>query len=86
MEIKGDFLYDIFMSQISNELLYDVLKKVQSDLTAVKQTLADHTHHLLRLREDVNNLRVDDLRRENLQAQMDVRLERIEARLNLSDA
>jgi hypothetical protein len=41
---------------------------------------------LLRLREDIHNLRGDDLRRETMQVQMDIRLERIEARLNLHDA
>lgn len=40
----------------------------------------------LRIREDVNNLRADDLRREGLQAQLDVRLGRIETRLGLHDA
>lgn len=74
------------MSQVTNEIIYEVLKKIQSEVSGLKQTLADHTHHLLRLREDVNNLRSDDLRRETLQAQMDVRLERIETRLNLTDA
>ncbi len=74
------------MTQITNDIIYEILKKIQAEIGAVKQTQGDHTHHLLRLREEVNNLRSDDLRRENLQAQMDVRLERIETRLNLSDA
>jgi hypothetical protein len=38
------------------------------------------------IREDINNLRSDDLRRETVQVQMDLRLERIETRLNLHDA
>jgi hypothetical protein len=38
------------------------------------------------IREEINNLRSDDLRRETVQAQMDLRLERIETRLNLHDA
>jgi hypothetical protein len=37
------------------------------------------------IREDINNLR-SDLRRETVQVQMDLRLERIETRLNLHDA
>ncbi|CAM9503284.1 unnamed protein product, partial [Phaeothamnion confervicola] len=40
----------------------------------------------IRVREELNGLRGDDIRREVLQAQMDHRLERIEKRLNLSDA
>jgi hypothetical protein len=52
----------------TNNNFHEILKMVQADIRAVKQTLAGHTHNLLRLREDVNNLRGDDLRRENLQA------------------
>ena len=75
------------MSQnVTNELIYDVLKQVQADMAEVKGTLADHTRQFIRVREDINNLRGDDLRRESLQTQMDVRLQRIEKRLNLSDA
>ena len=71
---------------VTNELIYDVLKQVQADVAEVKGTLADHTRQFIRVREDINNLRGDDLRRESLQTQMDVRLQRIEKRLNLSDA
>jgi parvulin-like peptidyl-prolyl isomerase len=75
------------MSQnVTNELIYDVLKQVQADVAEVKGTLADHTRQFIRVREDINSLRGDDLRRESLQTQMDVRLQRIEKRLNLSDA
>ena len=75
------------MSQnVTNELIYDVLKQVQADVAEVKGTLADHTRQFIRVREDINSLRGDDLRRESLQTQMDVRLQRIENRLNLSDA
>ena len=75
------------MSQnVTNELIYDVLKQVQADVAEVKGTLADHTRQFIRVREDINNLRGDDLRRESLQTQMDVRLQRIEKRLNLSEA
>jgi len=78
---------------ITNELMYEVLKSLQKDMASVKMTLADHTRQFIRVREeinglrdDVNGLRGDDLRRETVQAQMDRRLERIENRLNLSDA
>src|SRR5690349_9754021 len=53
------------MTEITNELIYEVLKRVQSDVAAVKQTQADHTQQLLKIREDVHNLRGDDLRRES---------------------
>ena len=74
------------MVEVTSELLYEVLKRLQSDMGEVKKTLADHGHQLIRIREEINSLRGDDLRRENIQAQMDHRLERIETRLNLTDA
>jgi len=74
------------MAEVTNELLYEVLKKLQADMAEVKKTLSDHGHQFIRIREEINALRGDDLRRESMQAQMDHRLERIEHRLQLTDA
>jgi hypothetical protein len=71
---------------VTNELMYEVLKKLQEGQARIIETQADHTRQLLRVREDINNLRSDDLRREGMQAQMDIRLDRIESRLDLHDA
>jgi hypothetical protein len=71
---------------VTSELMYEVLKQLQAGQAEMKGTLGDVVAQLIRVREDINNLRSDDLRRERVQAQMDVRLERIEARLNLNDA
>lgn len=59
---------------------------MQAEVAQVKVTQADHSRQFIRVRDDINNLRGDDLRLESWQAQMDSRLQRIEARLNLSDA
>ena len=74
------------MTETSNDLMYSVLKQIQATLIEIKATQADHSRQLIRVREDINAVRGDDLRRETLQAQMDTRLERIETRLNLHDA
>ena len=66
--------------------MYDILKQIQATLAEVKSAQREHSRQLIRVREDINALRGDDLRRETLQAQMDVRLERIETRLRLHDA
>lgn len=71
---------------ITNELIYEVLKQLQSDMASLKLTLADLTRQSIRVREDINGLRGDDLRRETMQAQMDQRLHRIENRLILTCA
>lgn len=55
-------------------------------MSEFKKTLADHGHQLIRIREEINVLRGDDLRLEIMQAQMDHRLARIEQRLQLAEA
>jgi len=74
------------MADVNNQLLYEILKTIQSGQIELKAALADQSRQLIRIREEINSLRGDDLRREALQAQMDVRLDRIEHRLNLTDA
>lgn len=71
---------------VTNELMYEVLKKLQDGQARIIETLADHSRQFIQVRQDINNLRGDDLRRETLQAQIDMRLDRIETRLNLHDA
>ncbi len=78
---------------VTNELIYEILKHIQDRLAKVETVLADHTRQFIRVREDINSvredingLRGDDLRREAMQARMDERLQRIENRLNLTDA
>jgi hypothetical protein len=78
--------YNPAMTETSLELMHNVLKQIQATLADIKSTQAEHSRQFIRVREDINSLRGDDLRREAMQAQMDVRLERIETRLNLHDA
>lgn len=72
-------------AEITNELIYEVLKQLQGEVADIRRVLADHSRQFILVRQDINGLRGDDLRREAIQAQMDVRLERIETRLNISD-
>ncbi len=78
---------------VTSELMFEVLKQIQERLARMESVLADHTRQFIRVREDINSvredingLRGDDLRREAVQAKMDERLQRIENRLNLTDA
>jgi hypothetical protein len=71
---------------VTNELMYEILKKLQDGQARIIETLADQSRQFIQVRQDINNLRGDDLRRETLQAQIDMRLDRIETRLNLHDA
>lgn len=63
---------------ITNELMYEILKKVQADVSVIKTTVLDHTRLLVRMRED-------DLRLEGMQNETQLRLDRIEQRLELQD-
>ncbi|MDO9459800.1 MAG: hypothetical protein Q7N95_06750 [Alphaproteobacteria bacterium] len=71
---------------ITNELIYEILKQIQERLNRHELMLKDLQTGQIRIREELNGLRGDDIRREVMQARMDQRLERIENRLNLSDA
>ena len=46
---------------------------------------ASHFAKFIPVREHINSLRGDDLRRDTMHAQMDARLGRIDSRLNLND-
>lgn len=81
------------MSEITDDLMYEVLKSIQGSVAEIKVTQDDHSRLLLRMREhtnalrdDINNLRNASLRIETMQAAIATRLERIERRLNLIDA
>jgi hypothetical protein len=63
---------------VTNELLYEVLKQVQADVALIKKTVTDHTRLLVRMRED-------DLRLESMQVETQLRLDRIETRLGLTE-
>lgn len=74
------------MAEITNELLYEVLKSIQSrlDLTNVKleelrQEASAIRNHVSGLQQDVNNIY-------GILARHDARLERIERRLDLADS
>ena len=74
------------MADDPQNLILDHLRAIRSDLAAVKGAQEDHARQLIQIREDINRLRGDDLRRESVQLHMDQRLDRIEARLQLADA
>lgn len=73
------------MTQVTNDLIYEILKQLQTGQTELRTLLSDHTRQFIRIREDINALRGDDLRLESFQPQIDTRLERIETRLKLNE-
>jgi hypothetical protein len=71
---------------ITNELMYEVLKKIQADVAVIKSELSDVKSMQLRMREDFNRFEGDLLRFERTEAGTQLRLDRIETRLSLTDA
>ncbi len=74
------------MAEVSNELIYEVLKKIQADVAHIKARVDDHDQQFIALREQVHSLQGDVLRLERQGATVSHRLERIEQRLGLVDA
>ena len=71
---------------ITNELMYEILKKIQADVAVIRSELSDVKSMQLRMREDFNRFEGDLLRFERVEAGTQLRLDRIETRLNLTDA
>jgi peptidoglycan hydrolase CwlO-like protein len=68
---------------ITNELMYEILKKIQADVSHTRERIDDHDQQFISLREQINNLQGDLIR---LDKHVMQRLDRIERRLELTDA
>lgn len=44
------------MAEVTNELMYEVLKEIQGDLAAMRYTQKDHTQQFLDLKKQTNRL------------------------------
>lgn len=71
---------------VTNELLYEVLKNIQQRLDRHEHMLKEIHATQIRIREDINGARGDSLRIERQFGALELRLDRIETRLNLADA
>lgn len=74
------------MADITNELMFEILKSIQLRLDSMDRNLRDIAHSQIRVREDLNNFHRDAIRLESQVAEVTTRLDRIETRLNLNDA
>jgi hypothetical protein len=86
MELLICIRYNDFMPQITNELMYEVLKAIQARVDGMDKILKDLAHGQIRIREDLNNFQRDTIRLDTRFTDVSNRLERIEIRLNLTDA
>ena len=74
------------MAEVTQEPMYEVLKQVQSDMVGLKDGQREHTAavnalrtHMVAIQQDVSNIYAILVRHEN-------RLDRIERRLEISEA
>ena len=74
------------MAEVTNELLYEVLKQIQTRIgnledgqREIKSELQALRGHIVAMQQDISNLYA-------VQAKLELRLERIERRLELVDA
>ena len=69
------------MTNITNELMYEVLKSIQTRMDGIERALKDLAHGQIRLREDLNSFHRDAIRLEVHLSELDTRLDRIEKRM-----
>jgi septal ring factor EnvC (AmiA/AmiB activator) len=74
------------MAEVTQELMYEVLNQIQSDMAGLKDGQREHTAalnavrtYMVALQQDVSNIYAILVRHEN-------RLDRIERRLEISEA
>jgi septal ring factor EnvC (AmiA/AmiB activator) len=68
------------MAEVTNDLIFQVLKSVQSRLDSMDKSLKDLAQGQIRVREDLNNFHRDTIRLESQIADINMRLERTEKR------
>jgi len=82
---------------ITNELMYEVLKKIQADVSHIKARVDDHDQQFISMREQmhgmhrglqtqIHDLQGDTLRIEKGQTSILHDIDRIKRRLELADA
>ncbi len=72
--------------KITNELIYEVLKKIQADVADIKKNVRDHDEQFKSIRHMLVAMQSDDLRSEATIAGVRSDVDRIKRRLELSDA
>lgn len=74
------------MVDITNDLIYEVLKDIQQRVANVEQNTKDNRVGIANIRKDIHHVEGHILRHDDEFTRMHDRLERIERRLQLADA
>jgi peptidoglycan hydrolase CwlO-like protein len=68
---------------VDDSLTLAILKKIQADVSHIRERVDDHHEQLISVREQINTLQAELIRHDKHFTQ---RLDRIERRLDLTDA
>jgi uncharacterized protein YukE len=71
---------------VTNELLYEILKQIRDNVTHIKRRVDDHDEHLKGIRHMLVAMQSDDLRHEATISGLRADVDRIKNRLELTDA
>ncbi|MEW8072604.1 MAG: hypothetical protein AB2826_19480 [Candidatus Thiodiazotropha sp.] len=74
------------MTRITNELIYEVLKNVQADISELKSVVVELKEGQIGLRGQLHAIQGDALRQERTVAVLQLDIDRIKNRLDLADA
>lgn len=74
------------MAEVTNELIYEVLKKVQEDVGSLRNDVRSIREEMIAMRGHLNAVQRDVANIYDRLAVLDMRVDRIERRLELSDA
>ncbi|MGB4967716.1 MAG: hypothetical protein WBO35_05960 [Candidatus Saccharimonadales bacterium] len=74
------------MTEPTSDLLFEVLKEIQANVAYIRRRMDDHDEQFKSIRHMLMAMQGDDLRHEATIAAMRVDIDRINKRLNLSDA
>ncbi len=73
-------------NNIDAQFLHELLKLIRADISSVKDNVQDLKQGQIAIRDEIHSLKGDVLRIERSNATIDVRLERMEKRLDLVEA
>jgi hypothetical protein len=74
------------MAEVTQDLIYETLKQIQSDIYGLKEGQREHSAALNALRTHMVALQQDTQNLYSIAVRHDARLERIERRLEISEA
>jgi len=74
------------MAEVNGELIYEILKQIQHDLAGLREGQREHTAALNAVRTHVLALQQDQANIYSILVRHELRLDRIERRLNIAEA